>query len=84
MKMENLFDFLEKLTRELDRLDDEGASKAAERIRLAARISSVGLEVIMAVRRELSDLVKSRVHLRAEIRREVQDAINSISYELTK
>lgn len=81
---EELFGFLDTLVSELLLLNRDDANDAANRIRSAASVSSVGTEILMALRKELIDLSNSNIFLRAPTRNRLIEAIVGINTELSR
>ncbi len=81
---EELFDFLEELVKELINSNEKDAHAAADRIRLAAGISLVGTEVLMALRKELTDLMYSNIGVKGTTCNKLREAISGINTELAR
>lgn len=81
---EELFDFLEELVKELGNSEHEDAGAAAFRIQAAAGISSVGTEILMALRRELTNLSHSRIEVKESTANKLRAAISGINDELAR
>ena len=81
---EELFDFLEELVKELSDSNKQDAQAAASRIRLAAGISSVGTEILMALRKELTDLLQSNIKVSGTTCNKLREAVSGINAELDR
>ncbi len=81
---EELFEFCEQLIKELSASENSDALNAADRIRSAAAISSVGTEIVMALRKELTDLLSSNIQLKGSTCNKIRDAIFVINAELSR
>lgn len=74
-----LFSFLERLSTELDDMDQRSL---ANRIQRAARISSVTIEVLMAIRFELRQLLLSDPGLTQATKLDVETTIRVLNEAL--
>jgi hypothetical protein len=74
-----LYEFIKDLQNELHELREFSYGK---RLSTALSISSVGAEVFMALRWELSELLKSEVSISRQSRDRIEEAISDIGYAL--